>query len=55
VYYVDLEAPSHGCSVTLSLPSTSTLIEKVKTKVNYLQNQSLSIEMMASTMELDLE
>jgi len=55
VYYVDLEAPSHGCSVTSSLPSTSTLVEKVRMKVDYLQNQLWSIELMASTMEVDLE
>jgi len=42
--YVDLEIPSYGPSLASRLPSTSTLLEKTRTKAYYLQNQSQNIE-----------
>ncbi len=53
--YVDLEIPSYGPSLASRLPSTSTLLEKTRTKAYYLQNQSQNIEQMASIVEVDLQ
>jgi hypothetical protein len=42
--YVDLKIPSHGPCVALAPWFTSIILEKSKMKVDYLQNQSQSIE-----------
>jgi len=51
--YVDLKTPSHEPCVIVDSPFTFILLKKAKMKVDYLQNQSQSIEHMASTMEMD--
>jgi hypothetical protein len=51
--YVDLKTPSNGPCVIVGSPFTFILLKKAKMKADYLQNQSQSIEHMASTMEMD--
>jgi len=41
---VDLDLPSHGPNAALGLAPTFALLEKSRTKVEYLQNQSQNIK-----------